>query len=138
MLASTIQFTNTHPRPSLRPRRHHPTTRPPHKQGAQGHGSRYEQPEEPGEPPEKTPPAPHPTRGRKAGPVPSGPNSAPTPPPDAHPRTGPSRPGGRPARKEGTVCDVSTHELTATTHTVVQRPWPPGHPTTGPGRRDAP
>ena len=124
MLASTIQFTNT-PRPTGHPRsRQTPATHGPMRQPAP-------------QPPKTTTPTPQPPptptgggtpEATRAGPVPSGPNSAPTPPPRTGPRgpSGPHRPAPtRPEKRDrraharekerGVVCDVSTHERSVTT-----------------------
>src|SRR5579884_948552 len=79
MLASTIQFTNTHPRPSHTPPPTPPTPTP--QRGPQGRRPVQTGQKESGNHQRKHHRPPTPTRGQKAGPVPSGPNSAPTPPP---------------------------------------------------------
>src|SRR6185437_16306569 len=100
MLASTIQFTNTHPHPL--PSTHAATTPPPPTRRKRRRPVR--RPGEPGNTRENITGPPPPHRGRTAGPVPSGPNSAPTPPPRAGPRgpPGPHRPAPTRPGKTGT------------------------------------
>ncbi len=80
MLASTIQFTNTHPRPTPHGRPHHPAPRKEHNSGGYAPGT------SPDHQRQHTRPAPRRTPGHGTGPAPSGPNSMPTPrrPPAAH------------------------------------------------------